>query len=89
MCCCWLLVSIEHFSNRGVCSLIVFVLFVCCVCVLCYMFNIVVGIIGQTALVALPFYLVIKMNMHLAITAGIVIVCILIMKRTWWDKLEN
>jgi solute:Na+ symporter, SSS family len=53
------------------------------------MFNIVVGIIGQTALVALPFYLVIKMNTHLLITAGIVIVCIVIMKKTWWDRLEN
>ncbi len=53
------------------------------------MFNIAIGIIGQTALVALPFYLVIKMNMHLLVTAGIVVVCMIIMKRTWWDRLEN
>ncbi len=53
------------------------------------MFNIVIGIIGQTALVALPFYLVIKMNLHLAITAGIVIICMVIMKKTWWDRLSD
>ncbi|MFC2129143.1 sodium:solute symporter family protein [Bacteroidota bacterium] len=53
------------------------------------MFNIVIGVIGQTALVALPFYLVIKMNLHLLITAGIIIVCMVIMKKTWWDRLTD
>ena len=53
------------------------------------MFNIVLGVIGQTALVALPIYLVIKLHTPLLITLGIVIVIFIVMKRTWWDRLED
>jgi len=53
------------------------------------MFNIAVGTIGQTALVALPIFLVVKLHTQLLITVLIVAVAGIIMKRTWWDTLEN
>ncbi len=53
------------------------------------MFNIIVGIIGQTALVTLPIYLVIGKHFEFLVTLLIVIACFVIMKRTWWDRLEN
>lgn len=53
------------------------------------MFNIVLGTIAQTALVALPIYIVIKAQWSLAITAAIVIVIGIIMKKTWWDRLPE
>lgn len=53
------------------------------------MMNIGLGIIGQTALVALPIYLVIKQTVPFIISLGIAAVVIFIMKKTWWDRLEN
>ncbi len=53
------------------------------------MFNIVVGIIGQTAIVAMPIYLVIKHWGPFAISVAIIAVCIMIMKRTWWNRLSQ
>jgi Na+/proline symporter len=53
------------------------------------MVNIVLGIIGQTSFVILPIYLVVKQTIPLFITIAILIVIILIMKKTWWDKLED
>ncbi len=53
------------------------------------MLNIVLGTIGQTALVALPIFLVIKLKTPLLITFGIAALIFIIMKKTWWDKLED
>lgn len=53
------------------------------------MLNIILGIIGQTALMAAPIFLVIKMQSHLLITILIITVVVIIMKKTWWDRLEN
>ncbi|MFZ5942151.1 MAG: sodium:solute symporter family protein [Bacteroidota bacterium] len=53
------------------------------------MFNIVIGTIAQTALVLLPIYIVTKLKTPLLITAGIIVVTVWIMKKTWWDKLED
>lgn len=53
------------------------------------MLNIVLGIIGQTAFVVLPIYLVVKKTVPIFITVAILVVVIFIMKRTWWDKLED
>jgi len=53
------------------------------------MFNIVVGIIAQTSLVALPIFLVVKKFGYMWITVAIAAVSAIIMKRTWWDKLEH
>ncbi len=52
-------------------------------------FNIGVGIIGQTLLVLAPMYLVLRKNGPLFITLAVITVCVIIMKRTWWDRLPK
>lgn len=53
------------------------------------MFNIVVGIIWQIALVVLPMYVVIWELKRAAITFAIVLVTSAILKFTWYDHLET
>ncbi len=53
------------------------------------MFNVVLGIIAQLCLTILPMYLVLWMKLPLLITVMILSVIIIILKRTWWNKLEN
>jgi SSS family solute:Na+ symporter len=52
-------------------------------------FNIVLGMIGQTCLTILPMYVVLWLKLPLLITIGILLVIILILKRTWWDRLNE
>ncbi len=53
------------------------------------MFNVVLGIIGQSCLTILPMYLILWMKLPLLVTILILGVIILILKKTWWNKLEN
>ncbi|MCY1722797.1 Na+:solute symporter [Prolixibacteraceae bacterium Z1-6] len=53
------------------------------------MLNVVLGTIGQTALVALPIYVVLQEAIPIGITIGITAVCAFIMKKTWWDTLPD
>jgi SSS family solute:Na+ symporter len=53
------------------------------------MFNIVIGTICQTALVALPIFIIIKAQGSLIITIGIILLTGIIMKKTWYDNLEK
>jgi solute:Na+ symporter, SSS family len=53
------------------------------------MFNIVVGIVWQVSLVALPLYIVIKEFDRAAITLAIVLGTSAILKFTWFDHLEE
>jgi Na+/proline symporter len=53
------------------------------------MFNVVLGIIAQCCLTILPMYIVLWLKLPLLITILILAVIIMILKRTWWDKLEN
>jgi solute:Na+ symporter, SSS family len=53
------------------------------------MFNVVIGIIGQLCFTLLPMYFILKMQTPLMITIGAIVVVILILKRTWWNKLED
>ena len=53
------------------------------------MFNVVLGIIAQLCLTVLPMYIVLWMKLPLLVTIAILAVIIFILKRTWWDKLEN
>jgi Na+/proline symporter len=53
------------------------------------MFNIVVGTIAQTALVIFPIYIVLKRMLPLGISLVIVAICVIIMKKTWWDRLPE
>jgi SSS family solute:Na+ symporter len=53
------------------------------------MFNVLIGIIGQTALVALPIFIIIKAQASLFISIGIIVIAGIIMKKTWYDNLEK
>ncbi|MGA3026626.1 MAG: sodium:solute symporter family protein [Bryobacteraceae bacterium] len=53
------------------------------------MFNVVVGIVWQVSLVALPIYIVIRQFDRVAITAAIVLATSVILKFTWYDRLEK
>ncbi|MEO7309477.1 MAG: sodium:solute symporter family protein [Chitinophagaceae bacterium] len=53
------------------------------------MCNVALGIIAQLCLTILPMYLILKMQAPLWITIGILGVIIFILKRTWWNKLED
>jgi Na+/proline symporter len=53
------------------------------------MFNVALGIIAQCCLTILPMYVVLWLKLPLMITVLILSVIILILKKTWWNKLEN
>jgi Na+/proline symporter len=53
------------------------------------MFNVALGIIAQLCLTILPMYLIMGFTMPLLVTVLILAVIVVILKRTWWDKLEN
>lgn len=53
------------------------------------MFNVVIGIIWQTSLVALPICLVIQEKMFVLYDTIVLITTSLILKHTWYDKLED
>jgi SSS family solute:Na+ symporter len=53
------------------------------------LFNVVLGIIGQCCLTILPMYIVLWLQLPLLITVALLTVIILVLKKTWWDKLEN
>lgn len=53
------------------------------------MFNVVLGIIGQSCLTILPMYFILRMKLPLLITIIILGIIVFILKRTWWNKLEN
>jgi len=53
------------------------------------MFNVVLGIIAQCCLTLLPMYLVLWMKLPLLIIVAILAIIIFILKKTWWDKLED
>lgn len=52
-------------------------------------FNIVIGMIWQISLVVLPIYLVIREMESMLIALGVMIVTSLILKKNWYNKLEN
>jgi len=53
------------------------------------MFNVVLGVIAQLCLTILPMYLILGMKLPLIYTLGTIGIIGFILKRTWWDKLEN
>ncbi len=53
------------------------------------MFNVLIGIIAQTALVIFPIYIVLKKMLPLGISLAIIVLAFIIMKRTWWDRLPD
>jgi Na+/proline symporter len=53
------------------------------------MFNIFIGIIAQTCFVAFPIFIILRKFNYLSVAIGIIIVTGFILKKTWWDKLED
>jgi SSS family solute:Na+ symporter len=53
------------------------------------MFNVVVGVLWQTSLVILPIALVTQEHMIFTIALSIVVAMSIILKFTWWNKLEK
>ncbi len=53
------------------------------------MFNVAIGIVAQLCLTILPMYFILQMRTPLAITVAILVIIILILKRTWWNRLED
>lgn len=53
------------------------------------MFNVLVGTVAQTALIALPIYIVLQKSMPIWISSIIVVISAIVLKRTWWDKLPD
>jgi mannose/fructose/N-acetylgalactosamine-specific phosphotransferase system component IID len=53
------------------------------------MFNVIIGVIAQLCLTILPMYLITGMFESLWITIGILAIIILVLKRTWWNRLED
>ena len=53
------------------------------------MFNVVLGIVAQCCLTILPMYVVMWLKLPLLVTILILALIVVILKRTWWDKLEN
>lgn len=53
------------------------------------MFNVTIGILAQTCLVAAPIFLVVRENASLATTLVVFAICAGILKKTWFDKLEG
>ena len=53
------------------------------------MFNVVIGTIAQTGLTALPIYIVLQKSLPIWISSLIILVCVIILKKTWWNKLPD
>lgn len=53
------------------------------------MVNIVIGMIWQMTLVALPMYIVIKEEMPIITAVCVLVITSFILKKNWWNKLED
>jgi solute:Na+ symporter, SSS family len=52
-------------------------------------FNIVLGMIGQICLTLLPMYVILWLKVPLLITVALLALIAVILKKTWWDKLDE
>ena len=52
------------------------------------MFNVLIGIVWQTAFVALPIYIVIKDWHHAGVSVAIIVATTAVLKFSWYDRLE-
>jgi len=53
------------------------------------MFNVAIGIVWQTSLVALPIYIVIHETTPMLIALGLVVLTSITLKFTWWNTLDD
>ncbi|QNF33397.1 Na+:solute symporter [Adhaeribacter swui] len=52
-------------------------------------FNVIIGVTAQCCLTLLPMYFIIQLHTQLWVTVAVLIVCILILKKTWWNRLPT
>ncbi len=53
------------------------------------MFNVALGIVAQLCLTIFPMYLITGMYTQLAVNLAVLAVIVVILKRTWWNRLED
>ena len=53
------------------------------------MFNVTVGIVAQTALVIIPMYIIFRQSMPLYISLAILAVSLFLLKKYWWNTLNE
>jgi len=53
------------------------------------MFNVVIGTIAQLCLTILPMYLILHQKLPLLVTIALLAVIVIILKKTWWNKLKD
>lgn len=53
------------------------------------MFNVVIGTIAQTAITALPVFIVLLKPQQSIVSAVVLLMCILILRKTWYQKLPT
>ncbi len=53
------------------------------------MFNIMVGVIAQTAIVILPMYLIFRQLTPVIVSLAVLAVCIYLLKKYWWNNLSD
>ena len=53
------------------------------------MFNVFIGTVGQTSITALPVFVVLMMPLQIGITAAILGLCVIILWKTWYNKLPT
>jgi Na+/proline symporter len=53
------------------------------------MFNVIIGIIWQTTLIALPVYIVLREGLPFVQALVILVITTLILKKSWWNKLTE
>src|SRR5690606_1700815 len=53
------------------------------------MFNVVIGVIAQTVLVLIPLYLILHENIPFFISLAVLVICIIILKKNWWDHIKK
>ncbi len=51
--------------------------------------NVLIGVVWQTAIVALPMYIVLQAKWNIMVAVGVILITTLILKKTWWDKLQD
>ena len=52
-------------------------------------FNVLVGIVWQMAQLLIPVYFMIRENIQMVIWSGVFIVCTYLLKKYWWNTLED
>jgi len=53
------------------------------------MFNVLIGTIAQTSLVIIPMYLIFRQSTPLWLALGVLVICMVLLKKFWWNKLNE